>query len=108
MIFCFLYSLAFFAASDEIVNKNLAANFATKLQIPKARCFYRFQIPLKIFTPSPIAYLLIRMCETINKETTSLTQLKPCLMFRRKWSGHQNGVNMKMHHLQNDASYSKL
>ena len=36
--------LDFFAASEGIVNENLASNFATKITIPKARCFYGFHI----------------------------------------------------------------
>ncbi len=39
--------LAFFAASDGIVNKNLSSNFTTKVTAPKARCFYGFQIAVK-------------------------------------------------------------
>ena len=36
--------LAFFAASDGIVNENLAINFLNEVQYPEARCFYGFQI----------------------------------------------------------------
>ena len=36
--------LAFFAASDGIVNENLAINFMSEVQLPEARCFYGFQI----------------------------------------------------------------
>src|SRR6218665_3869809 len=32
--------LAFFAASDGIVNENLAVNFMSEVQLPEARCFY--------------------------------------------------------------------
>ncbi len=39
--------LAFFAASDVIVNENLSSNFATKITAPEARCFYGFQIAVK-------------------------------------------------------------
>jgi ribonucleotide reductase beta subunit family protein with ferritin-like domain len=39
--------LAFFAASDGIVNENLASNFCEELQIPEARCFYGFQIAME-------------------------------------------------------------
>lgn len=39
--------LAFFAASDGIVNENLAANFFSEVQIPEARCFYGFQIAIE-------------------------------------------------------------
>ena len=31
--------LAFFAASDGIVNENLAVNFMREIQVPEARCF---------------------------------------------------------------------
>ena len=39
--------LAFFAASDGIINKNLSINFNTKVTAPKARCFYGFLIAVK-------------------------------------------------------------
>ncbi|HET6245929.1 MAG: ribonucleotide-diphosphate reductase subunit beta [Bacteroidetes bacterium] len=48
--------LAFFAASDGIVNENLAVNFLNEAQYPEARCFYGFQI----------------MMENIHSETYSL------------------------------------
>lgn len=48
--------LAFFAASDGIVNENLAVNFMQEVQYPEARCFYGFQI----------------MIENIHSETYSL------------------------------------
>lgn len=48
--------LAFFAASDGIVNENLAINFLNEVQYPEARCFYGFQI----------------MIENIHSETYSL------------------------------------
>ncbi|MEY4110460.1 MAG: ribonucleoside-diphosphate reductase, beta subunit [Bacteroidota bacterium] len=48
--------LAFFAASDGIVNENLAINFMNEVQWPEARCFYGYQI----------------MIENIHSETYSL------------------------------------
>lgn len=39
--------LAFFAASDGIVNENLAVNFMQEVQYPEARCFYGFQIMIE-------------------------------------------------------------
>lgn len=48
--------LAFFAASDGIVNENLAVNFSNEVQWPEARAFYGFQI----------------MMENIHSETYSL------------------------------------
>lgn len=35
--------LAFFAASDGIVNENLARNFSDEIQLPEARAFYSYQ-----------------------------------------------------------------
>jgi ribonucleoside-diphosphate reductase beta chain len=48
--------LAFFAASDGIVNENLAENFVSEVQYPEAKFFYGFQI----------------MMENIHSETYSL------------------------------------
>ncbi|MFN4086755.1 MAG: ribonucleotide-diphosphate reductase subunit beta [Spirosomataceae bacterium] len=48
--------LAFFAASDGIVNENLAVDFISKVQYAEAKCFYGFQI----------------MIENIHAETYSL------------------------------------
>ena len=39
--------LAFFAASDGIVNENLAQRFYNDVQMPEARCFYGFQIAME-------------------------------------------------------------
>jgi ribonucleoside-diphosphate reductase subunit M2 len=39
--------LAFFAASDGIVNVNLVERFSQEVQITEARCFYGFQIALE-------------------------------------------------------------
>ncbi|MEM9737687.1 MAG: ribonucleotide-diphosphate reductase subunit beta [Bacteroidota bacterium] len=39
--------LAFFAASDGIVNENLITNIAAMIQIPEARSFYGFQIAIE-------------------------------------------------------------
>jgi len=48
--------LAFFAASDGIVNENLVERFMSEVQIPEARSFYGFQV----------------MVENIHSETYSL------------------------------------
>jgi ribonucleotide reductase beta subunit family protein with ferritin-like domain len=39
--------LAFFAASDGIINENLSGNFATEITSPEAQCFYGFQIAVE-------------------------------------------------------------
>lgn len=50
------YVLAFFAASDGIVNENLVERFSNEVQAAEARCFYGFQI----------------MMENVHSETYSL------------------------------------
>ena len=40
--------LAFFAASDGIVNENLVERFMQEVQVPEARCFYGFQVSLQL------------------------------------------------------------
>ena len=39
--------LAFFAASDGIVNENLVNRFSREVQVAEARCFYGFQIAIE-------------------------------------------------------------
>ena len=41
--------LAFFAASDGIVNENLVERFMQEVQVPEARCFYGFQVSILAF-----------------------------------------------------------
>ena len=50
--------LAFFAASDGIVNENLATNFLEEIQIPEARCFYGFQIMMENIHSETYALLI--------------------------------------------------
>ena len=50
--------LAFFAASDGIVNENLAVNFMQEVQIPEARCFYGFQVAMENIHSETYALLI--------------------------------------------------
>jgi ribonucleoside-diphosphate reductase beta chain len=50
--------LAFFAASDGIVNENLAVNFMSEVQVPEARCFYGFQIMMENIHSETYALLI--------------------------------------------------
>ncbi|MCS6934461.1 MAG: ribonucleoside-diphosphate reductase small subunit [Chitinophagales bacterium] len=50
--------LAFFAASDGIVNENLAVNFMREVQLPEARCFYGFQIMIENIHSETYALLI--------------------------------------------------
>lgn len=50
--------LAFFSASDGIVNENLAIRFYNEIQIPEARCFYGFQIAMENIHAETYALLI--------------------------------------------------
>jgi len=80
--------LAFFAASDGIVNENLCTNFSNEVQIPEARCFYGFQIAIENIH-SEVYSLLI---DTYVKDQTQKTHLLqaietvPCVTRKANWA----------------------
>jgi ribonucleoside-diphosphate reductase beta chain len=80
--------LAFFAASDGIVNENLAVNFMSEVQIPEARCFYGFQIMMENIHSETYALLI----DTYVKDTKERTHLLhaidtvPCVQRKAKWA----------------------
>ena len=80
--------LAFFAASDGIVNENLAMNFSNEIQIPEARCFYGFQIAIENIH-SEVYSLLI---DTYIKDNTEKDRLFraietiPCVGQKAAWA----------------------
>ena len=63
--------LAFFAASDGIVNENLAVNFMKEVQLPEARCFYGFQIMMENIHSETYSLLI----DTYIKDTTEKNRL---------------------------------
>lgn len=80
--------LAFFAASDGIVNENLASNFATEITNPEARCFYGFQIAVENIHSETYS-LLIDTYIRDNKEKTHLLnaiETVPCVQKKANWA----------------------
>ncbi len=63
--------LAFFAASDGIVNENLAVNFMNEVQLPEARCFYGFQIMMENIHAETYSLLI----DTYIKDSTEKSRL---------------------------------
>ncbi|KAG0034080.1 Ribonucleotide-diphosphate reductase (RNR), small subunit [Podila clonocystis] len=80
--------LAFFAASDGIVNENLLERFSNEVQIPEARCFYGFQIMIEN-VHSEMYSLLI---DTYVKEPSQRDHLFdaidtiPCIRKKAAWA----------------------
>lgn len=80
--------LAFFAASDGIVNENLAVNFMSEVQIPEARCFYGFQIMMENIHSETYALLI----DTYIKDPVEKDRLFhaietiPCIKKKAEWA----------------------
>lgn len=80
--------LAFFAASDGIVNENLVLNFNNEVQIPEARCFFGFQIMIENIH-SEVYSLLI---DTYVKDSVEKARLFraidtiPCIAKKAQWA----------------------
>ncbi len=80
--------LAFFAASDGIVNENLVVNFMKKVQVPEARCFYGFQIAMENIH-SEMYSILIDTYIRDEKEKHRLfnsTETIPCIKKKAEWA----------------------
>jgi len=80
--------LAFFAASDGIVNENLAVNFMSEVQVPEARCFYGFQIMMENIHSETYALLI----DTYIKDPAEKDRLfhaidtVPCVTKKAEWA----------------------
>jgi ribonucleotide reductase beta subunit family protein with ferritin-like domain len=80
--------LAFFAASDGIVNKNLSSNFATEVTSPEARCFYGFQIAVKNIHSKTYFLLINTYIKDPVKKMHLLKAIKtvPCIQRKVQWA----------------------
>ncbi|EGD89732.1 ribonucleoside-diphosphate reductase small chain [Trichophyton rubrum D6] len=80
--------LAFFAASDGIVNENLLERFSNEVQVPEARCFYGFQIMMENIHSETYSLLI----DTYIKEQKQRTYLFeaidtiPCIRKKADWA----------------------
>lgn len=80
--------LAFFAASDGIVNENLAVNFLNEVQYPEARCFYGFQIMIENIHAEAYSLLI----DTYIKDSAEKDYLfhaidtVPCVKKKAEWA----------------------
>lgn len=80
--------LAFFAASDGIVNENLAINFLNEVQFPEARCFYGFQIAIENIHAETYSLLIDTLIKD-NKEKDFLfnaIENLPCVAKKADWA----------------------
>ncbi|XP_023152885.2 ribonucleoside-diphosphate reductase subunit M2 [Amphiprion ocellaris] len=80
--------LAFFAASDGIVNENLVERFTQEVQVTEARCFYGFQIAMENIH-SEMYSLLIDTYIKEPKEREYLfnaIETLPCVKKKADWA----------------------
>ncbi|XP_059837878.1 ribonucleoside-diphosphate reductase subunit M2 isoform X2 [Hypanus sabinus] len=80
--------LAFFAASDGIVNENLVERFSQEVQVTEARCFYGFQIAMENIH-SEMYSLLIDTYIKDSKEREYLfnaIETLPCVKRKADWA----------------------
>jgi ribonucleoside-diphosphate reductase beta chain len=80
--------LAFFAASDGIVNENLAENFISEVQYPEAKFFYGFQIMMENIH-SEVYSLLIDTYVKDEKEKDELfraIEIFPAIKKKADWA----------------------
>ncbi|RPB05518.1 hypothetical protein L873DRAFT_1785693 [Choiromyces venosus 120613-1] len=83
--------LAFFAASDGIVNENLVQRFSNEVQIPEARCFYGFQIMMENVHSETYSLLIDTYIKDPKQRTylfdaVDTTHLVPCIKKKADWA----------------------
>lgn len=80
--------LAFFAASDGIVNENLVERFARDVKVPEARCFYGLQIAMENIHSEMYSLLLTTYVTEpghLNRLLNSIETI-PCIAKKAEWA----------------------
>ncbi|PHH73692.1 hypothetical protein CDD83_4688 [Cordyceps sp. RAO-2017] len=80
--------LAFFAASDGIVNENLVERFSGEVQIPEARCFYGFQIMMENIHSETYSLLIDSYIKEHAQRTYLFNAIEtiPCIRKKADWA----------------------
>ena len=80
--------LAFFAASDGIVNENLVLNFMREVQIPEARCFYGFQVAIENIHAETYSLLIDTYIKDPKEREHLFNALEtvPCVKKKADWA----------------------
>lgn len=80
--------LAFFAASDGIVNENLVERFSQEVQVTEARCFYGFQIAIENVHSEMYSMLIeTYVHDTQEKEFLfNAIETMPCVKKKADWA----------------------
>src|ERR1700744_562581 len=80
--------LAFFAASDGIVNENLAVHFLQEVQYPEARCFYGFQVMIENIHSEMYSLLIDTYIRDVTEKDRLLRAIHtvPCIGKKADWA----------------------
>jgi len=80
--------LAFFAASDGIVNENLATKFMHEVQVPEARCFYGFQIAIENIHSETYSLLIDTYVKDVEEKDRLFRAIEtvPCVQKKAEWA----------------------
>ncbi|HVD97580.1 MAG TPA: ribonucleotide-diphosphate reductase subunit beta [Cytophagaceae bacterium] len=80
--------LAFFAASDGIVNENLAQSFLEKVQYPEAKCFYGYQIMMENIHSETYSLLIDTYVKSPQEKDKLFNALEtvPCVAKKAEWA----------------------
>ena len=80
--------LAFFAASDGIVNENLVERFCAEVQIPEARFFYGFQIAIENIHSETYSLLIDTYVKDKAEKALLFNALDtvPCVQKKANWA----------------------
>ncbi|KAH8830736.1 ribonucleotide reductase [Flagelloscypha sp. PMI_526] len=80
--------LAFFAASDGIVNENLVERFSKEVQVAEARCFYGFQIMIENVHSETYSLLINTYIKDtdIRERLFDAIETIPCIKKKAEWA----------------------
>jgi ribonucleoside-diphosphate reductase subunit M2 len=80
--------LAFFAASDGIINENLAMNFSNEIQSTEARCFYGFQMAIENIHSEVYSLLIDKYVKDVVEKERLLNAIEtiPCVQKKADWA----------------------
>ncbi|EPZ30757.1 Ribonucleoside-diphosphate reductase subunit M2 [Rozella allomycis CSF55] len=80
--------LAFFAASDGIVNENLVERFAQEVQIPEARCFYGMQVFIENIHSEMYSLLIDTYIKDPQRRSYLFNAIEtlPCVRKKADWA----------------------
>ncbi|WP_026998878.1 ribonucleoside-diphosphate reductase small subunit [Eisenibacter elegans] len=80
--------LAFFAASDGIVNENLVVNFMKEVQSPEARCFYGFQVMMENIHSETYSLLIDTYIKNPTEKDKMFRAIEtiPCIQKKAEWA----------------------